>query len=269
MKFIYSTDLHGDIRKYDTVYETALEHEIDLIHLGADILPKGPAILKRQKTFIKGYLRDFYSRCKEKGITVLASFGNDDIPTRLPYFNQYAQVLDHRPYSKEGYRFIAYSFVPDYPFGLKCACKLDHPGWKFTETYSDEPVEVGSNGLYTIEDVQKYFKNKGTIEEDLQKVSADSNTIAAIHCPPQGLEMDLCENGHRVGSKAILDWIIRERPLLVLSGHIHEAPRFNGGIWKAVTGRTTVIQPGQETDKTTLVIIEIKVKEIKAWRLSV
>ena len=78
----------------------------------------------------------------------------------------------------------------------------------------------------------------------------------AMHMPPSGVGLDVCYGGRRVGSKAIYDWICREKPPLFLCGHIHEAPAVSN-IWKANIGDTIVIQPGQDIYKTTLVLIEI------------
>lgn len=128
IKFLYTTDLHGDIDKYRKLLDLAIEHDIDLIHLGADLLPKGSGILKAQKNFVKGYLKSFYIECRDKGINVLAFFGNDDLYTRKKYFRKYAELLDEVPYEQNGYTFKAYGYVPDYRFALKSACKIDHHG---------------------------------------------------------------------------------------------------------------------------------------------
>jgi len=40
MKFLYATDLHGNKDKFEKFFEVAKDLNIDLIHVGADILPK-------------------------------------------------------------------------------------------------------------------------------------------------------------------------------------------------------------------------------------
>jgi uncharacterized protein len=259
MRFLYATDLHGDVSKYEIVLRHALESGIKYIHLGADILPKGTGLLGLQKKFVKGYLRSFYERCAEEGIKVLTMFGNDDIYTRKKYFKKYGKLLDEEPEQIEGYTFTGYPYVPDYPFGLVSACKYDHAGWS-PEPYYGRKLEVDETGFVDIPDKLQYFKDKGTIEEDLSKISADNKTIAAIHCPPHALELDVCMNGLRVGSKAIYDWIEREQPYMVLCGHIHEN-YYKTKRWKAKIGNTIVIQPGQETNKTHIVLVELEKEE--------
>lgn len=42
LQFIYVTDLHGHERHYDNLFNFSIEHNIKLVHMGADLLPKGP-----------------------------------------------------------------------------------------------------------------------------------------------------------------------------------------------------------------------------------
>ena len=262
MDFIYTTDLHGDIPKYEAVLGFALEHDIKLMHLGADLLPKGNSILKMQKLFVNGYLKTFYSRCSKNNIKVLAFFGNDDIFTRKQYFRKYGELLDEVCYRDGGILFSAYGFVPDYPFGLKTACKLDYKGWErpsyylrnwMNELEYQTPIEYNEEGRYLIDDIEKYFTDKGTIEEDLKSLKGD---VVAIHCPPCGCDLDVIMSGQRVGSKSVRNWIEKKQPKLVLCGHIHENLS-KTGFWKADIGKTLVIQPGQGERTTHLVYIEI------------
>ncbi len=254
MQFLYATDLHGDIFHYENVLKTAQENKINLIHLGADLLPKGSGILKKQKKFIKGYLKTFYQRCDDLGIKIIAFFGNDDIYTRKKYFKKYASLLDETPYYKDGFEFKAYGYVPDYPFGLKTACKIDFPGWERPPCLSI-PLDCGFHGLEEIENVEKYFEDKGTIENDLKNIRVTNKTIMAIHCPPWSLGLDVCLDGRRVGSKSVYDWISRKQPKMVLCGHIHES-FYVSKIWKARIGETVVIQPGQFGNKTVITLID-------------
>jgi uncharacterized protein len=259
MRFLYATDLHGDVSKFEIILKYAIDTGIPYINLGADILPKSSGMLKSQKKFVRGYLKSFYERCHENGISVHAMFGNDDIYTRKKYFKEYAKLLDEEPVNIEGFTFKGYPYVPDYPFGLVSACKYDHEGWE-PQPYYGRKLEVDDTGFVDIPDKLKYFKEKGTIEEDLKDIHADKNTIMSIHCPPHALELDVCMNGRRVGSKAVYDWIKREQPCMVLCGHIHEN-YYKTRRWKAKIGNTLVIQPGQEVDKTHVVIIDLEKKE--------
>jgi Icc-related predicted phosphoesterase len=267
MVYLYGTDFHGAIQKYDAILNFAIENDIKLIHLGADLLPKGSNIFEIQKKFVNGFLKEYYQKAKDKGIDILAFWGNDDVYPRKKYFRKYATLLDEVPYSKDGYEFKAYGMVPDYPFGLKSACKWDYPGWKCPEAYISAPVEFTDQGIVKIEDIEGYFLKKGTIEDDLKNIQVTNKTIMAIHCPPRSVGLDICYDGRAVGSKAVYDFIEAKQPLLTLCGHLHESPEVTG-IWKSYIGKTLVIQPGQPQDKTAFVVIEIE-DEIKAHRITI
>jgi Icc-related predicted phosphoesterase len=272
IKFLYATDLHGNVKKYQTVLRTAKKLGIQTIHLGADILPKGPDLLHIQKEFVHGFLKEFFKKCQNEGIQVLCFFGNDDIYCFKDDVRKYNNLLDENPVEINGYEFKAYGYVSDYPFALKTGCKLNYPDEVLKEeAYISDPVCVNKKGLYYIKDVKKYFREKGTIEEDLQSLSSDPNTIIAFHCPPAGNELDVCGTliksfvseklniwlaRKTVGSEPILRWIERNQPKLVLCGHIHESFAVTKK-WKTLIGNTLVIQPGQLNGVTTMVKIEV------------
>lgn len=264
MTFLYTTDLHGDLSKYEKVYQYAVENNINLIHMGADLLPKGDDIAGRQKHFVKIELKKFYHKCHERKIRVLAFWGNDDLYTRKIYFREYAELLDEHPYHQGEYEFRAYPYVQDYPFGLKTACKLDSDGWRCPEPYLSDPVEYTARGWENIKDIEKYFAEKGTIETDLKEIHAHNRTIMAIHQPPCALELDVCMDGRRVGSQTVFNWIKREQPLVCLCGHIHES-HYKSGVWKILLGRTTIIQPGQWGEEATMVLINIEKGKVDSY----
>lgn len=59
-----------------------------------------------------------------------------------------------------------------------------------------------------------------------------------VHEPPYDTLCDLDYMGVHAGSKAVRDYVVRERPRLVLTGHIHESPAVDH------LGDTTVFNPG-------------------------
>lgn len=261
LEFLYTTDLHGNIDKFNNILSIAKEHNIKLIHIGADLLPKGNQILSAQKKFINQYLKSFYQECWANQIEVLAFFGNDDCYSRKKYFKKYANLLDEHSYEKAGYIFEAYGYVPDYPFSLKTACKLDSKFWKRPFQICGA-VTVNNEGFVNIDNVDDYFTQRSTIEDDLKQFHGGRNKIMSFHCPPSGLDLDMCHDGRRVGSSAIYDWVKKEQEvLLILCGHIHENYEMTGK-WKEKIGQTLVIQPGQALNKTTIVYIEITDNQI-------
>jgi Icc-related predicted phosphoesterase len=275
MIFLYSTDLHGSEQKFNDILSFAIEHQINLIHLGSDLLPKGSDILSIQKKFINGFLKTWYEKCYKNGIEVLAFFGNDDLYSRKKYFKKFATLLDEQPREIEGYSFKAYPYVCDYPFALKTACKLDYRTWQ--KPYVDYGVDVDEKGIVRIEDLDEYFSQKSTIEEDLKKISVlSTKEIIACHMPPWSVDLDVCGrmllNGgfdhiKRVGSKSIFDWILKEQPLICLCGHIHESYNVTN-VWKTHIGKTLVVQPGQMF-KTRFIVFEVEELLIKTHHIEV
>lgn len=244
MRFVYATDLHGDEEKYHKALDLCAKSGAGLLHLGADLLPKGYSMQPRQKDFLKKFLPTFYKECRAKGVEPVGMFGNDDLWTNKPlYRDRCGDPLDEAVREHGGFLFSAYPYVPDYPFGLKTACKYDHKGWK-PEPYISEPVEVTHKGFEPILNVKAYFKDKGTIEDDLKERGVAENEVVALHSPPLGTDLDVCIDGRVVGSRAILEWIKEKQPYMVLCGHIHESPWATGRT-SAKIGRTFVLQPGQ------------------------
>jgi len=65
-----------------------------------------------------------------------------------------------------------------------------------------------------------------------------NNLILVIHNPPKDTKLDVITNGAHVGSPLIRDFIEKYKPLLVVSGHIHESAAIDK------IGGTTLINPG-------------------------
>ena len=75
-----------------------------------------------------------------------------------------------------------------------------------------------------------------TILNGLRPIS-EEGMILMVHAPPYGFN-DTIPSGLNVGSRSVLSIVEEFRPLLVLSGHIHEA------VGIVVSGGTTFINPG-------------------------
>lgn len=276
MLFIYATDLHGDQNKYKSILSYAIDHKINIVHLGADILPKGRNLPDIQSTFVKKFLKDFYQTAKNNGIKLLATFGNDDLVSMKKEFRKFGSLLDEQPEEIEGFLFKSYPWVCDYPFSLKSICKLDYRGWM--RPFCLDGVDYLEDGKrHEILDIDKYLAKKTTIQEDLDKeIVLHKNLIMSCHMPPRELELDVCGRRtltgydllERVGSKSIYDWIVRQQPLLTLHGHIHENYAITKR-WKVILNKTTVIQPGQpfvtfydKEAKTRFVKIELEPENV-------
>jgi Icc-related predicted phosphoesterase len=61
------------------------------------------------------------------------------------------------------------------------------------------------------------------LENALQDVEDGKPLILVVHTPPYGSGLDRVSSGDYVGSKVLVEYIARYKPLLVATGHIHEA----------------------------------------------
>lgn len=241
LRFCYCTDLHGNISRYQKILQYCIDNRIGILHLGADLLPKGSNISERQKDFIKTFLNDYFEQATTENIKVLAFWGNDDMPSRKKFFKH---DLFEESQKIQGYTFGIYPFCPDYPFGFKFGVKLDSK--KFIRPPQlGLPYEDVGGKIEVIKNINQYFSDKGTIEEDLKNLPYGEKVILSFHCPPAYSGLDECHDGRRVGSEAIYDWLNNHKVALSLHGHIHESPSCSGK-YKASINGNTVIQPGDK-----------------------
>ncbi len=77
------------------------------------------------------------------------------------------------------------------------------------------------------------------IKEVLEKFKGRENLLLVSHAPPYGY-LDEVGYGQHAGSKALLEFIKAEQPLMVICGHIHE----HAGK-ETIIGNTKVINPGK------------------------
>jgi Icc-related predicted phosphoesterase len=90
----------------------------------------------------------------------------------------------------------------------------------------------------------KFEPTEDEIREGLDIVMkrVKSKFVLVTHNPPFGTKLDSTETGEHVGSKSVRDFIERNKPLLAISAHIHEA----GGTDRI--GNTTLFYPGVAYD---------------------
>ncbi len=65
-----------------------------------------------------------------------------------------------------------------------------------------------------------------------------NNLILISHNPPKDTKCDMVSGGVHVGSQLLTDFIKKVKPLVVITGHIHESAGID------TVGETTVINPG-------------------------
>ena len=268
---LYVTDLHGDRGKYEMTLKLAIEKSVKLIVNGGDMLPKQGNRHREQPPFISEYLRNYFQRLQEQGITYLAILGNDDL---LMVDELFAIVCDefdnaHNITNKiiniGGYEFIGMDSILDHPFGGKDRVVME-------KDYIHQPqlssvVGISNEFDYNrIYDWLDYSRTKLPYMCDiLNRLPIPVNLSKAIyvaHMPPAGLKLgQLRYQDLDIGSVDIYEFLKEKQPLLSFHGHIHESPDTQKGTWINKIVDTTCIQTGQtELGDKELIYAEIDLK---------
>jgi Icc-related predicted phosphoesterase len=259
MKFLYTSDLHGEIYLYQELLSLAISSSSEVMAIGGDLLPSLPPtkryedMVPNQKTFIDQFLSPFLRRILEttsiQQIFLIA--GNWDLgyPHLFREFSERIIDLNRRSYRlKNGYELIGYPFVPPTPFRPKDFEKMDdrEAPWPPQKNPSYIRSSDQSDQLSPV-DPYLYLRGRETIEEDLDRLPKpllQKRAIYIMHSPPFGTRLDLIEGGKSVGSRSIKTFIERNQPLLTLHGHIHESPKLSGACVDRI-GETLAVNPGQ------------------------
>lgn len=78
MRIIFVTDLHGSERKYERLFELAMEYRAEVVINCGDMLPK-TGDLFCQRDFITKYLTKHFEKYNNAHIYYLCFLGNDDL----------------------------------------------------------------------------------------------------------------------------------------------------------------------------------------------
>jgi Icc-related predicted phosphoesterase len=231
---------------------------------GGDMLPMGGDLHGPQGEFIEEFLEEHFREYSEAGIAWLGMLGNDDLKIHDAAFDEVCRrnknifnLAQHR-IELGGYEFIGMNWVTDYPFRLKDRCLRDGEGYVFQEQYGSGLLST-PEGFRELDDWQAYAAGLPTMEQELAalpKPAEPKKTIYVIHTPPAGLGLDVILSGEKVGSRAVAKFIKKMGPLLTLHGHIHESPEMSG-VWKARSGKTVCVQPGQARNGVTYVLADL------------
>ena len=268
MKILYTSDLHGNIKKYAQLYTAAKSNDVAMVINGGDMLPAGKSLFRQDK-FIKTQLDNHFKKFEDLKIHYLCFPGNDDLIIFDPLLNSICQKYEYiHNIAQEkilisNYEFIGMNWVCDYPFRLKDRCRMDDKHFIFGHQYGAGVLST-PDGWKNIKDWVSFAQGLPTIEDELKKLpkpQKPEKAIYVIHMPPASVGLDVCHHGAKVGSKALYSFLKSHQPLLSLHGHIHESPS-ETGIWKTEIGKTICIQPGQ-LDSFTYVIIDTETMIIK------
>jgi len=238
MYCFFVSDLHGNIKKYQKLFQAILLEKPTGVFFGGDLLPNLKLVDGIEKFF--DYLLKNFQRIKEKTETqIFLIMGNDDPRTFEKVFLKWDEkkIIHYVHFRNVAFKNLfvtGYSYIPPTPFMLKDWEKYD------VSRYLSPGCIAPKDGLRTI-NVPENESNTITINEDLEiisKFSKPEHTIFLFHSPPHDTALDRLANDGKqidhvpldlhVGSVAIRQFISNKIPFATLHGHIHESVNITG-----------------------------------------
>lgn len=266
VKLIALADVHHSEEKWEQLVDVVRQQQPDIVAIAGDLMLKSNGTLA-QLDYLP-HVKDCAWKIRGTGAELVLILGNDDNQLLIPEFKRgekeglWYYVAD-RVRKVRGYEFCGCPWIRDYPFAYKYWVAPDSKEeLSINDWQLGPPLLIDKmNKLKAIPDLESYLQGKMSIMESLEKMAAKvknmKRSIWLIHEPPAYLGFDHCATGAKVGSPLVLNFISERQPLLTIHGHIHEAPKYNGGIWADRIGDTICIQAGQPDHKLSYVTFEL------------
>ena len=263
----FVSDLHGQTKRYLSLFKLARREIPRGIFMGGDLLPHGmdsswmssPAQEDFLLDFVFPELRSLREDLGKDYPQVFVILGNDD-----PRFHE-DSLLDGE---KEGllnymhgrktnfgpFMVYGYSCIPPSPFLLKDWERYDVS--RFVDPGCISPEE----GRRTFGPTDRTIRFT-TIAEELVELKGKDDLTRAIclfHCPPYDCNLDRAAlNGKQVdhvpldvhiGSIAIQRFIAEKQPMMTLHGHVHESRMLTGRWWDQFGGTVSYSAATEKPD---------------------
>ncbi len=253
MTCFFTSDLHGQITRYEALVEAIENESPDAVFFGGDLLP---GLYPQQSVhhrevgdFVIDYLiptfRDLKRRMAQHYPAVFPILGNDDGRFEEKQFIDSADIWCYMHMNKvcwAAYHVYGYSMIPPTPFMNKDWERYD------VSRYVDPGCVHPTEGFRSVAPATN--TQYATIAKDLKELVGDASldrSIILMHAPPyesaldraalDGKSIDYVPLDVHVGSIAIRRFITEKQPLLTLHGHVHESTSITGK-WKQKFGRT-------------------------------
>ena len=251
MKFIYASDIHGDMNKYNALFNLCKLNSIYTIVLGGDLLPKyleNRELL--QRNFIYNELQSYYELLAENDIRLIQILGNDDLEIiESDYYkliSKFDNIYDvnEKKVNIDDLSFIGLNKVLDAPFKRKDHVVIEKnkimPYQKSNKIYVDSCRKIISLEEWKTERLKRPY-----MIDCLNKLpECGEKTIYIFHAPPSNVLLDWCYDGDKAGSDDIYNFLYESHAYMSLHGHIHESFLLTNK-WNANINGTISIQLGQ------------------------
>ncbi len=201
MKILVVADVHGDFESLSNVL-AELKNDFDVLVCPGDFTDIGLSLMGFSREDMLQIMLDELLSC---GKPVLTLPGNHDPPETHKIFDDYGVNLHGTGKVIDGIGFFGFGGAKT-PFGTPF-----------------EPSEE-----QTTEGLKRAF----------DAVAGAKKKIMITHNPPKNTKLDAVMSGQHVGSQAIRDFILKNKPDAAISAHIHEARGVDE------LGTTKLIYPG-------------------------
>ncbi|HEY3384251.1 MAG TPA: metallophosphoesterase [Vicinamibacterales bacterium] len=267
----FASDLHGRIRRYNSLIGAIEAERPAGVFLGGDLLPSGfgmagsvdPDHLDFINGFLAPQLERLHSVLGRDYPDIFVILGNDDPRAEeAAVLDAAARGVWHYVHDcrVEWRTFDVYGYacVPPTPFRLKDWERYDVS--RFVDPGCLSPEE-GWRSIPVPDHVVRY----GTIQGDLELLVGDrpvDRAIMLFHSPPyktvldraalDGVTVDYAPVDVHVGSIAVQRFLERRQPLVTLHGHVHESARLTGE-WRTRLGETQAFSAAHDGPELALV----------------
>ena len=266
MKCLFVSDLHGNTKKINNLFNIIEKEKPDGVFIGGDIFPND-YIIDITAFFNKHYIKKIKNlrdnKVKSKFYIIL---GNDDPKIYEDLLSQaekdnFIHYVNNKAETFFDLFVVGYSYIPPTPFILKDWERYD------ISRYVDPGTISPEEGKRTI-DIDLKVERYRSISEDLKELSKKSNpkkTIYLFHSPPYKTNLDRADLDDKivdhvkmdvnVGSIAIKRFIENIKPFITLHGHVHESSRLTGS-WKEKIGVTHSFSAAYEGSKLSVIFFD-------------
>lgn len=251
--WFFTSDLHGQGALYEQLLGMAAARRPRAVVIGGDLSPhdaSGNGVAS-QRVFLEGFFTEFARRLHEavEECELLVLMGNDDWAANVDCLERgdgrLWRFLHARSVAVDGVRVAGLSWVPITPFTIKDWERWDdggEPGLR--ARLSGVTSRGGAIVPCDFDPARREPTIAAALDELAITARAPAETLFVSHSPPHGTRCDMIGAHTHVGSRALRAFVERHQPPLVLSGHIHEAPRVSSA-WRDTIGRTAIVNPGQ------------------------
>jgi Icc-related predicted phosphoesterase len=268
---IFVSDLHGNLLRYQKLFQVLSSEEPEAVFFGGDFLPLTRHYHQALDFDRRDFVNDFLvknllalrDKLKASYPRVFLIMGNDDARFEEAAVLEAAArgvweyVHDRRVFFKD-FSVFGYAFVPPTPFRLKDWERYD------VSRYVDPGAISPEEGVYSVP-VSDQEKKYSTIKNGLDRLTENEDMTKAIflfHSPPYQTNLDLSALCGKMidhvpldchlGSIAIRRFIEARQPLLTLHGHVHESARLSHA-WQDRIGRTLCLSAAHDGPELALV----------------